>query len=229
MYSASTAFNDLLFNSLFAFIGLFLIAFCMMAAKQKQQEAKVNVNAEFMITMTWPNSCPDDVDLYVEDPNGKVVFFRAREDGLMHLDRDDLGVSNDVIRLEDGTSITYNENVEIVTIRGIIPGEYTVNAHLFAKNSVSETTPVSIKLEKINPQVKLVDNKSINLTQNGDEKTFFRFTLDKEGNVSDLNNDPKPIATLKNPRGDNYSDPYSPNGAPESSPEETPMNPEGEN
>ena len=50
---------------------------------------------EFLITVFWPDNLEDDVDIYVEDPAGNLVWFKSREPGLMHLDRDDLGKRND--------------------------------------------------------------------------------------------------------------------------------------
>lgn len=207
-YDYSISFNDLLFNSLLIFLCLFVIAFCMMAVKQKQQEKKIDVNAQFLITMEWNSSCTDDVDLYVQDPSGNIVFFQARENGLMHLDRDDLGHANDYMRLPDGSTVEYFQNIEVVTIRGISPGEYTVNAHMYAKQG-SEPTPVSVKVEKLNPHVQLVGNKVVVLEQNGDEKTAVRFTINEEGKVVSTNDDPKPLASSRLGRSDGFEDEFS--------------------
>ena len=58
----------------------------------------------------------DDVDTYVEDPSGNLVAFMRREEGLMHLDRDDLGKRNDSV-LPDYGVVEYTENRELVTLR----------------------------------------------------------------------------------------------------------------
>ena len=50
----------------------------------------IDPKAEYLITVTWPDNNPDDIDTWVEDPGGNKVWFRAREAGLMHLDRDGL-------------------------------------------------------------------------------------------------------------------------------------------
>ena len=49
-----------------------------------------------MIIATWPAQFGDDIDLYIQDPTGKVVFFRNKNNELMHLDRDDLGSRGDL-------------------------------------------------------------------------------------------------------------------------------------
>ena len=58
------------------------------------KEGKIEVKAEFIITMSWPDNHPDDIDLYAEDPLGNIVWYHAREAGFMVLDRDDRGSAN---------------------------------------------------------------------------------------------------------------------------------------
>jgi hypothetical protein len=157
--------------------------------KKKVTEAK----AEYMIIVEWPDDLDDDVDTYVEDPNGKLVFFRRREDGLMHLDRDDVGWRNDRIRLPDGTYTIVSLNQEVVSLRGIVPGEYVVNVHMYAMKS-DKPIKVKIKLERMNPY-EFVTIKELELEAVGREKTAFRFTLNEDGDVTDLNEIEKKIAT----------------------------------
>ena len=77
-----------------------------------------------------PDGSTDDIDTWVQDPAGNLVWFRAREAGLMHLDRDDRGLTNDVI-VVNGKQVVNPLNQEVVTLRGIAPGEYTVNVHYY--------------------------------------------------------------------------------------------------
>jgi len=196
-YSASTAFLDILFNSLVCFVSLFFLAFILMNPKEPRK-ANTEAKAEYIITVTWAPERDDDVDSYLQDPLGHIVYFSRREDGLMHLDRDDLGKRNDKITLPDGTYSTYNENHEIVTIRGIVSGEYCLNVHMYRMNSTTPTK-VNVRIEKVNPTLTLITMKDVELSQNGDEKTICRFTLNKEGKVMGLNELEKPLA-IANPR-----------------------------
>ena len=193
-YHTNMAFLDLLFNTLLCFAALFCLAFILINPSKKNKT--VEAKAEFMITIIWPADMDDDVDTYVEDPEGNLVAFNRREQGLMHLDRDDVGFSSDRIQTSFGV-VEYKENREIVSLRGIVPGEYVVNVHMYTKREDKET-PVTILLEKINP-FKLVTARNVVLVQQGDEKTAFRFTLDDEGKVIDTNNLEKSL-TSKNPR-----------------------------
>ena len=179
-YSSPTAFFDLIFNILCFFVVLFSISFLLMSRKI-EEDKKIKSFAEFMISATWPRDSDDDVDTYVEDPLGNIVSFQRKEEGLMHLDRDDLGKRSDTVRGADGTLYTVKENQEIVTIRGIIPGEYVVNMHMYLDREKDVPTPVSVKLEKLNPQVTLVTTNRILLGNTADEKTAFRFVVDARG------------------------------------------------
>ena len=117
-------FTDLLFNGLLGFAFMFAIAF--MLIKPTPEEAKIDPDAEFIITVSWPDEHPDDIDTYVEDPQGNIVWYHIREAGLMHLDRDDRGNFKDTIVL-DGEKIRNPLNQETITLRGIAKGEYVVN------------------------------------------------------------------------------------------------------
>ena len=193
-YHTNLAFLDLLFNTLLCFAALFSLAFILINPSKKNKN--VDAKAEFIITVIWPSEMDDDVDTYVEDPEGNLIAFNRREQGLMHLDRDDTGLSFDTISTSFGI-VKYKENREMVTIRGYVPGEYVVNVHMYTKREDKET-PVTIILEKINPY-KVVTGRNVVLKLRGDEKTAFRFTVDDEGKVIQTNQLEKGLAK-RNPR-----------------------------
>lgn len=188
-YHTNTAFLDILFNSLIGFVGLFFLAYILVNPKS-EEEKKLDSKAEFVITISWNKDFDDDVDSYVQDPEGHLVSFKRREDGLMHLNRDDLGHRNDVVETQFG-KIKFEENQEVVTIRGIIPGEYIVNVHMY-KKVAAEPATVKIQLDKINPY-SIIVQKEVNLIVTGDEKTAFRFVVDKDGFVTNINSLPKSL------------------------------------
>ena len=193
-YHTNLAFLDVLFNTLLCFAALFAMSFILI--NPSKTDRNVVAKGEFMIIVTWPKDMDNDVDMYVEDPEGHLVAFMRREEGLMHLDRDDLGERNDIVQTEFG-EIEYNENREIVTLRGIVPGEYVINVHMYMRRDPSPTTLVTVQLDKINP-FSTIMIKRVSLGDSGDEKTAFRFTLDKEGEVIEVNELPK---TLTQPEG----------------------------
>ena len=187
-YHSNLPFVDLLFNILIGFVFLFIVSFLLINPIAKR--ADIEVKAEFLITVTWPDNLEDDVDTYVEDPAGNLVWFRSREPGLMHLDRDDLGKRNDEVVTAAGT-ILFPENREIVTLRGIVPGEYVVNIHMYFKVG-QEPVPVTIQIDKINPY-SVVLRETIELKSKGDEVTVARFSVKSNGDIIDVNKLPKKL------------------------------------
>jgi hypothetical protein len=188
-YSTNLSMLDLLFLTCLGFSSLFILSYVQIKEKTTKSKHDVEIKAEFIITITWPADQDCDVDTYVQDPNGNLVFFRSRESGLMHLDRDDLGYKNDSIN----NQIQYNENREVVTLRGVSAGEYVVNVHMFSKRRVDKPTTVNARLEKINPYRNIIVNE-VDLQNTSDEKTVFRFTLDGNGNVLETNKNSKALA-----------------------------------
>jgi hypothetical protein len=196
-YDSGTSFLDLLFNSLLGFVAMTVLAFSLMNVNK--QNKNMESKAEFIITVTWPKELDYDVDTYVEDPEGHLVCFRRREDGLMHLDRDDLGKRNDKIQTPYGV-VEYNENKEVVTIRGYVPGEYVVNLHMYMAHGTEEC-PVTVQVEKVNPFA-LVTSKKVILSKNGEEKTAVRFTVNDKGLITSLGDLPKKLTTVVPPHDD---------------------------
>ncbi|MCH1485917.1 MAG: hypothetical protein L7V29_00085 [Alphaproteobacteria bacterium] len=176
------AFTDILFNALLGFAFMFAVAFILI--RPEVTEGKINPKAEFMITAQWPDGHQDDIDLIVEDGEGNLVWFDAREAGLMHLDRDDRGWLGDAITVS-GKKIENPLNQETVTIRGIAAGEYVVNL-LHYKAETGRPVPVKVKVEKLNPQVNVIFAGTNTLAGAGDEQTAVRFKLDATGKVLGL-------------------------------------------
>jgi hypothetical protein len=182
-------FTDILFNALLGFAVMVFIAFALI--KPESKTGDIDINADMIITVSWPDGMTDDIDTYVEDPAGNVVWYHKREAGLVHLDRDDRGAYRDTI-VVNGQEIDYPLNQETVTIRGIIPGEYVINVYYYLNQSPG-AVPVSVKVEKINPEVSVVYFGTTDLVREGQEETVARFTLDADGNVTGLNSVPKSL------------------------------------
>lgn len=190
---SGVAFTDLLFNALLGFVVMFVLAFLMINPVAKS--GSVDPKAEILITLAWPDGREEDVDLYVEDPGGELVWFRRREAGLMHLDRDDLGALNDTIEVA-GRKVENPLNQEIVSIRGLRPGEYVVNAHLYRATD-SGPVAASVKVEKLNPEVKVVFYGTANLLAQGDERTLVRFKVRSDGRIDGVTRLAKSLVPLR--------------------------------
>lgn len=184
-------FSALLFNSLKAITFMFFISFAMI--NKPADEGKVDPKAEMIITVTWPDNDPDDVDTYVMDPAGNIVWYNQREAGLMHLERDDRGMFKDVFLLNN-EEIVNPLNQETVAFRGLTDGEYIVNIVHYIANG-SAPLPVQVKVEKLNPTVEVIFYQTLELRGTGDEETAVRFTLEG-GEVVNVTNTPRSLVEL---------------------------------
>jgi hypothetical protein len=186
-------FTDLLFNALLGFTFLFLVAIMFMNPEAKT--GIIDPKAEYILTIRWEDYSPDDIDVWVEDPEGNLVWFRNAEAGLLHLDRDDRGILYDTITI-DGEEISNPLNQEVVTIRGIVPGEYIVNLHYYATET-NNPVDVDVTLSKVNPVLEIAYYRKVTLDQVGDEITVFRFTIGRDGEIRNTNRLPKQLVQLK--------------------------------
>lgn len=177
-------FTDLLFNALLGFTMLFMIAITAISPPAKKM-GDIPAKAEMIVTTTWADGLSDDVDTWVEAPDGEVVWYRNPDGGLMHLDRDDRGSENDTL-LVDGKPLINPLNQEVVTVRGVLPGEYVVNVQRYHAVD-GNVLPVEVNVVKVNPVLKVVYYGKVDLPSQGAERTVVRFTVDRDGAVSGIN------------------------------------------
>jgi|10_taG_2_1085330.scaffolds.fasta_scaffold10710_3 hypothetical protein len=193
-YVSNVAFTDLLFNIVVGLAFLFLLAFILMnpIAKDKDIEEK----SDYIIILTWDDESGDDIDLWMRDPLGNILSFRNREDALMHLDRDDLGLSNDKVELPEGGYVYVYRNKEVASLRGVHEGEYLVNVHVYNKkpwkDSSMKPSNIRVELIKLNPYDEVTQAEFI-ATKKGQEFTAFHFTLDKDGEVIGIRDEREPL------------------------------------
>jgi hypothetical protein len=183
-------FYDMLFNMLIAFVFCFVVALLAFNPKARKS-GDIPAKAEFMVTVSWPDGNPNDIDTWVQEPSGKVLWFSQRDAGLLHLDRDDRGAKNATV-LVNGREFSSPIRQEIVTLRGVLPGEYVVNAHYYDSKD-QMPVDVTVTVVKVNPQAEIVFNGTQQIPAKGDERTLVRFTLDDSGQVTDLNTRPLTI------------------------------------
>jgi hypothetical protein len=174
-------FSVVLFKALQVLAFLFFFALLMVAPEAKK--GKIDSKAEFLISVDWPDNHPDDFDTFVQDPLGNIVWFRRREAGFMLLDRDNRGGLNAFV-LVNGKKVPTETRQELVSLRGVVAGEYTVNVYHFSALT-GRPVPVTVTIQKLNPVVTIVAKETIEFVQGNVEKTAARFTLDASGAVTE--------------------------------------------
>jgi hypothetical protein len=196
-YKSSIGFTDMLLNLLVGFVFLFIIAFILINPITKKSD--IPAKAEYLFILEWDNMLSDDIDLWIEDPNGVKVSFMNKEGGLLNLEKDDLGTTNDSYVDADGNTQIVRINREVTTMRGIQQGTYTVFAHVYSRSTKgvfdTETqkwtvvpldyAPLWFTLLRVNPykEVYRAEYRYISRRQ---EIPLIQFDLDAEGNASNF-------------------------------------------
>lgn len=187
-----TAYIDLLLNFM---VGLVFISILSTPIQNKNTNEGVKKNAEMIIQVDWNPAQDCDVDMWVRDPKGNTVFFNAKDRGLMHIERDDLGFQNDILtftkELLTGEKPKNDNNQEIWVLRGKIEGDFTVNLHLYAcrnkgvsyKINDPIVVPITVTFIKINPTYQVLRTEQVTIERVWQEITVLNFTLDKDGNI----------------------------------------------
>ena len=193
-YGSNLSFNDVLFNALLGFVVLFVLALLLINPITKKSD--IPAKAEILIILEWDDMASDDIDMWVQGPSGAPISFQNKTNGVMHLDRDDLGRTSDFMFV-DGERIQITLNREVVSMRGIAPGDYYINIHVYNKRGNSEPTKYTITLLDVNPYKEVYVMQG-ELTARGEIVRLPGFTLDKEGVVTDVWSSDKIVVGTKN-------------------------------
>lgn len=193
-----TAYIDLLINLLTGTVVLFILTTLLISPITKQNEG-IKKNADYIITMEWPENVDCDVDMWVRDPQNNIVSYKMPEYGLMYYERDDMGQRRSIFNIDGNKTIIDPDNKEYVTLRGTFPGEYVVNVHLYSCKAANEqkglainypvNIPVVVELMKINPSIVSVKKVILTMTSVWQEQTAFRFVMGDNKNIIRLMTD----------------------------------------
>jgi len=186
--STGTVFRDVILLALIGFVAMVIMLLPHISPKKKDAEDH-RAPGNVIVEMHWPSELPYDVDLWVKAPNEAPVGFWNQGAKIFNLLRDDLGIDGDAT----------NENYEVSYSRGIPPGEYVVNAHMYGNVKKGVSVPVTIVVSVKPPigDTRQLLETTINLVRRNQELTAFRFRLNNEadiveGSVSTLN---RPLIT----------------------------------
>ena len=188
-YGFGLSFQDMLMSMIAIYAFLFLVAFALI--RPAQAKPGVQMKAEYLLTLEWPEGARDDIDLHLMLPDEKIVNFRAREVEHALLDHDDLG-NNGVYRDASGRMVPIPEHKEMITLRAIVPGTYTANVQVYRAQEAALAAPASValpytakvRLMRLNPRVEELSVTELPLSRVGEQKTAFRFTVAENGDVA---------------------------------------------
>ena len=172
----STVFRDVIMLALVGFVALVIIMLPHIQPPGAETTGEVTAPGNVIVEVRWPDEVDADVDLWVQAPGDLPVGYSNKGGAVFNLLRDDLGKRADVTGLNYETSYS----------RGIPPGEYTVNLHLYRNPSqtypVQVTVVTSVKRDTAERAEQLLASKVL-LLHDGEETTVYRFRLTEEGDL----------------------------------------------
>jgi hypothetical protein len=175
--ASDTVYRDVI---MLALAGFMTIVILMLAHLNPKAQAMVAKDAappgNVMIEANWPPDFDSDVDLWVQAPGDRPVGYSNKGGAVFNLLRDDLGHQLDLS----------GRNYEVSYARGLVPGEYTVNAHLYRNRSSEARIPlnavITVKRKPGEPSRQILASEA-QLSRENQEITVFRFRLDGDGQL----------------------------------------------
>ena len=169
-----TVFRDVILLTLIGFVAMVIMLLPYLTQQKKDAEDH-KAPGNVIVEIHWPVDQALDVDLWVQAPGEVPVGFWNLGGHTFNLLRDDLGMEGDATEL----------NYEVSYSRGIPPGEYIVNVHMYGPLPSGVTVPVNVVVSvkrKLEDTAQIL-NTVVELTRHNQEETAFRFKLTSDGNL----------------------------------------------
>ena len=114
------------------FVSLFVIAFLLI--KPTVDPAKdIEMDEQLLIKLLWDPLKTNDIDLWIEHPDGDFVSYMKKEHASMTLERDDRGIGVETVILNGKETPVY-DNTEVIRIKKLTDGVYYINVHFYSEN-----------------------------------------------------------------------------------------------
>lgn len=202
----ATVFRDMTMLALAGMVTIVMLLLPWLNPPGTNDEAVIDPSGSVIVEAFWPDGIDADVDLWVQAPNDGPVGYSSMAGLYFNLLRDDLGARR------DATPINY----EIAYTRGISPGEYIANVHLYRGALNRAAIPVTVAISAVRPGHRARNQlfqKQYVLNVEGQEITAARFAIDRQGKLV-----PGSIHTLARSligpgRGPSYRQPRQEEGA----------------
>ncbi len=173
---SGTVFRDVIMLALAGFVAVVILMLPHLNPPGAKQSEDSEPPGNVIVEIRWPDEIDADVDLWVEAPGDVPVGYSNKGGLVFNLLRDDLG------KRADATGMNY----EVSYSRGIPPGEYAVNVHLYRNVAniypIPVTVVTSVKRNAQESARQLLASK-VELTREGQEITVYRFELDEYGRL----------------------------------------------
>ena len=183
--TTDTVFRDVILLTLVGFVAM-VIMLLPHIQKKKEETEDHKAPGNVIVEMHWPSDMLVDVDLWVRAPKSTPVGFWNQGNDIFNLLRDDLGIEGDAT----------NENYEISYSRGIRPGEYIVNVHMYGVVPIGDVVPVTVVVSVRGKyeELRQILTTKLHLRRHNQEETAFVFRLTGEGDLVEGS-----VSTLRRP------------------------------
>jgi len=189
---SGTVFRDVILLALMGFMFVTVLLLPHINPKAKDSESGTEPPGNVIVELRWDDKLRTDVDLWVQAPGDVPVGYSNKSGLIFNLLRDDLGAQADPTEVNFETSFS----------RGIPPGEYTVNVHLF--RNLESTYPINarvvVRVKTDNEAgARPIAATTVRMDREGQEVTAFRFRLTEKGELTpnSLNSVFKPLRSAK--------------------------------
>ena len=183
-YKSTFGCIDLLFNLLVGFVFLFFIAYVLINPIAKQ--GIITPPDKIIIEARWTKASIADIDLWMMDPSQHILSFQNKVIPGAHLEKDDLGATNDTVWV-NGQKVTNPNNNEVIHIQTLQPGTYRVSVHMYNNRTEPGPHTVTVKIRSIDPYRVLVE-KEVQLKKFGQEIGIVSFKVSETNRVYDVEN-----------------------------------------
>lgn len=187
-----TVFRDTIMLALAGFVALVILMLPHLNPKAAKTAENTEPPGNVIIEARWPNEIDTDVDLWVQAPGDIPVGYSNKGGAVFNLLRDDLGQRADATKM----------NYEVSYSRGVSPGEYTINVHLY--RNIARVTPIPVTIvasvkKTVQESARQLLATKVELRREGQELTVFRFRLDERGDLvpGSVNSLQRPIRNWK--------------------------------
>lgn len=173
---AGTVFRDVILLALAGFVFVTVLLLPHLNPPGEDAAASEEPPGNVIIEARWDDRLRTDVDLWVQAPGDVPVGYSNKSGLIFNLLRDDLGSQGDPTEVNFETSFS----------RGIPPGEYTVNVHLF--RNLEPVSPVNVRVvarvkSDKDDSARPIASTTVRLDREGQEVTAFRFRLNEFGEL----------------------------------------------
>jgi hypothetical protein len=156
------------------FMAVMLILLAVLPKAKEEKKEILPIAGNVFVTINWPAGLPQDIDLWVEGPDGTPVGYSNQRSFVFSYLRDDRG-----------TDFYSPLNYELAVSQGIAPGQYIINLHFYAYHGGGDNVPIEadVVIKRPGRSDLRIFHDTVTLVKEGDEITVVQFQLDEEGNL----------------------------------------------